>query len=814
MARHPVDKSGSSNQRTGPNQQLCERCRPWDDLVSISSGINPLRLGYPIAGSVDSTLQSMLSNTHCLVCQALSKAIQTRLAHEQRTDPNLNVHDVLILNYGPYFLHSGCHEQASPDNGSGGSWMVDWSDPTCTRLRLIIKLDIFCSRGDDMLAPLYMTPQFCLRHARSKPTMLIGVDPWEVPYFDTSLLRSWIHTCDGIHGHEKIIQDAGTGPLPPDFRVIDVERMKVTRPVEPRGFVALSYMWQTTTYGGGMAVDIHDQLTRVNRTRLEAEGGLGSIHLPPIITDAIALCRSLGERYLWVDRLCIVQDDAESKHGQIGAMDTIYSTANFTIMAALDSRDGSAGLPGCSGRPRVSSVLLPPRACEGSRRGILPVGLRKVVDVCEWNKRGWTFQERLLSRRRLFITESQVIFQCSSGTAYEELSYLPRNRDAIILGDVQGVYPVDKQTADVRENMEKRRQHRLQMPGFEDLYSHDSRTVVDGWSISRYEIGAPTDLQTYFESVSDYTARQLSFPSDILNAFTGVANAFGRDLCTRMLFGLPERHLVHSLMWSRARVSNRPQTADDNSNNMGLVAVAGMPSYIPSWSWASAGHPADYNWSDDRHYSFKLTYVVPLVYLYVHDPSNSGGLRMLDQDERPWSEEDDWTSTDTWSDCPHTPAQKLAHRALDPATCAAAMRFLPGGALVFNTTTADLWVEQEARRNGTAKMGRIVAPATGETVGYLSGASAGWIASQQHSVVAAQRTTFKFVVLSAGVSNGRPWSGKSSSSSRAQSVRLLHVMLVEPVPGEPLAMRRVEVGFVNAEMWKSCAPRWETVVLC
>jgi hypothetical protein len=53
----------------------------------------------------------------------------------------------------------------------------------------------------------------------------------------------------------------------------------------------------------------------------------------------------IGERYLWVDSLCIVQDDPQEKHGQIANMDAIYGNAILTINAAA-GQDANAGLPG------------------------------------------------------------------------------------------------------------------------------------------------------------------------------------------------------------------------------------------------------------------------------------------------------------------------------------------------------------------------------------------------------------------------------------------------------------------------------------
>lgn len=48
--------------------------------------------------------------------------------------------------------------------------------------------------------------------------------------------------------------------------------------------------------------------------------------LPGTIEDAIRLTSSLGYRYLWIDALCIVQDDPISeKKRHLGRMDAIYN---------------------------------------------------------------------------------------------------------------------------------------------------------------------------------------------------------------------------------------------------------------------------------------------------------------------------------------------------------------------------------------------------------------------------------------------------------------------------------------------------------
>ncbi|PSN62948.1 hypothetical protein BS50DRAFT_455258, partial [Corynespora cassiicola Philippines] len=89
-------------------------------------------------------------------------------------------------------------------------------------------------------------------------------------------------------------------------------------------YLALSYVW-------GSAKTI--QTTKTNIGALEKQNSLimhaGS--LPRTIRDAMTFVKRLGQRYLWVDSLCIVQDDGVEKHSQIAMMHEIYSAAYVTI---------------------------------------------------------------------------------------------------------------------------------------------------------------------------------------------------------------------------------------------------------------------------------------------------------------------------------------------------------------------------------------------------------------------------------------------------------------------------------------------------
>ncbi len=103
-------------------------------------------------------------------------------------------------------------------------------------------------------------------------------------------------------------------------------------------YVALSYVW------GGVLM-LHT--TRENLFTLMQQNSLKRLEnqLPKVARDAMAVVSMMGERYLWTDNLCIVQDDPAWKHLQISQMDLIYSHAILTIVA-LSGTNANEGLPG------------------------------------------------------------------------------------------------------------------------------------------------------------------------------------------------------------------------------------------------------------------------------------------------------------------------------------------------------------------------------------------------------------------------------------------------------------------------------------
>lgn len=206
--------------------------------------------------------------------------------------------------------------------------------------------------------------------------------------------------------------------------------------------------------------------------------------LPRTIEDAAIVTIELGYNYLWVDQLCIDQNDP-TKVMAIQQMDRIYHNAEVTIIAAAGD-NANYGIPGVSSTPREGQrcfkvgrhLLLEPQTEAFSR-----------LSKSTWNTRGWTFQERLLSSRRLVFTNREAYFSCAFNSDY---------------------YGSEGQPTEI---------HHLQRL---NIRAHEqARRVSFPFSI---EAGLP-ELTSL---IREYSSRSLTKPSDVLDAFCAIFQMFER----------------------------------------------------------------------------------------------------------------------------------------------------------------------------------------------------------------------------------------------------------------------------------------------
>jgi hypothetical protein len=133
--------------------------------------------------------------------------------------------------------------------------------------------------------------------------------------------------------------------------------------------------------------------------------------------DVTVVVLELEESYLWVEALCIVQDDEHDISAQIKNIHKIFRNAAVTIIAA-SGKGVRAGLSGF--RPHSRNVTQHFGVVQGLRLLVVGPPLEAILQSVKWNTRAWAYQEFLLSKRLLIFTPSQVFFICNTDASSED----------------------------------------------------------------------------------------------------------------------------------------------------------------------------------------------------------------------------------------------------------------------------------------------------------------------------------------------------------------------------------------------------------
>jgi hypothetical protein len=376
------------------------------------------------------------------------------------------------------------------------------------------------------------TPEIPLRYGRLLDTKNI----------DLGLAGMWLHDCESNHGSHCSEQSwSSSVQPPPSLRAIDVQNLCVidVPNLHELRFVALSYVWGVPGLETLM-------LSSSNIRKLKRKSGLleFSNWIPITIKDAIEVVKAIGERYLWVDALCIMQDvDNDEKHHQIAAMDWLYSKAILTIIAA-DGRNSMDGLRGV----RADSRSIKQDSVEAALgvHLLTPIQVPQDLDSTVWNARAWTFQERLLSRRLLIFKSGQMTWHCRGAIAHEDMPAM----------DTGMPYkPLRWLTL---------RKQYLASDGKIDgsimIFPNQSTHIVRSETFKQYA-----------RLLAQYTHRQMTNEGDVLNALAGLLHIFRQFFKFPMKYGLPEILFDVALLWQPAE-KLVPRRADGSK--------------FPSWSWA------------------------------------------------------------------------------------------------------------------------------------------------------------------------------------------------------------------------------------
>ena len=344
------------------------------------------------------------------------------------------------------------------------------------------------------------------------------------------------------------------------MRFIDVENECLIERSDSLRYVALSYVW-------GNANQV--KLKIATKEDFLKKNSLSTVVLPRTIKDVMTLASRLGERYLWIDALCIIQDDEVDKHDKIARMSEIYANAVVTIVASI-GKDADAGLPRVNHEPQVGVSTINTTDQSKSDSWI-------EVHDSVWASRAWTYQETILSKRLLFVLEDRMYFSC---------------------------------------------EHLLFQEG---LAKPEEPVVHPRLESFKHKIERRTALEMYEHAVNSYSAMNLSCEEDVLPAFDGILSKLRSYFRSGYSFGLPNTELESALAWRNGPVESDWTRGSNVTKTSSLPHFRDMtkPYYPlrrrkqlgteyhinPAWSWAG--------WVGEVHYNYNLWPVIGMVIDWV-----------------------------------------------------------------------------------------------------------------------------------------------------------------------------------------------------
>ncbi|KAF9894869.1 hypothetical protein FE257_004490 [Aspergillus nanangensis] len=359
---------------------------------------------------------------------------------------------------------------------------------------------------------------------------------------DLRNMKSFLRTCVRDHPdcNKKIRDRALTLYTDPNLRlrVFDIRTNRVI-PAPPNcRYIALSYVW------GG---HISPQLTQAQLIKPPGASTLSNAYalidpkfLLPTIADAIAFVRMMGERYIWVDQLCIVQDDPTEMSNTVAAMNRIYNASVFTIIAA--DGDATFGLPGVRKNSRNLDPII--TSIDGVTLVVAEPEIKSLA-TSRWASRGWTYQEMELSTRHFIFTKGRIYYQC------REMVRLESDPNRI----------------------------------FERPTPSDTGSPHAG----------PPGFAEYAFHVERYSPRSLTYSSDVLRAFQGIQSDLSDRFDMKFCHGIPIDDSPNVLLWSRPGDS-KPLQRRSNFPSWSWAGWTGPVCYEMPYNCSNRVIPTDSDW--------------------------------------------------------------------------------------------------------------------------------------------------------------------------------------------------------------------------
>lgn len=284
--------------------------------------------------------------------------------------------------------------------------------------------------------------------------------------------------------------------------------------------------------------------------------------LPQTFKDVVAVVRSFGVRYIWIDCLCIIQDSVEDWEAEAPTMRHVYANTVCNVVASA-SNDPEGGLF----RNRQPADLRAPGIVEATLAEGRPEKYFIFEDryfrlqTCRSNEtlhqRGWVYQETFLAPRLLYFTQYQIMWEC-----------LERDRCE--------AFPEGVPFHESRKSLDRLLKWPSDATG-DDIDSN--KALLSYKSVQPLRLSDEA-LSLWQDTRGMYIGLEFSRPSDKLFAFSGIAKLFREVIGQEYLAGLWRSRIIEQLDWQVV-----------------IPAPAPITYRAPSWSWASVdGRFTYYTW--------------------------------------------------------------------------------------------------------------------------------------------------------------------------------------------------------------------------
>lgn len=358
-------------------------------------------------------------------------------------------------------------------------------------------------------------------------------------------------------------------------------------------YACLSYSWGTGTQHCTTTRNIKNHLQRISISTL-----------PRTIADAIRLCRALRIPYLWIDALCIIQDDKDDWSREAAAMAGIYGSSVLTISVPNNTDCTEPFLTrslekyahvevdwvhGYSGTAGTATLVYDWPRDHGS-----------LLSKSPWMDRGWTFQEWVLSPCVLHCGSTMTVYECLHGTCYEsnadEISQALASPDlgsdspmsqSPRLRPHANTWPMDASTARGQTSP-------MEMENTSRLFERVVR-IRQGHMGSQVDSLGPS----WSDVVTEFCGRGLTKDTDKLPALAGLAVRFQNCRNSFLPRGREYDYLA-GLWWDGGLLSDESSEAAELPTGLlwrrsGDEFLSKPAAYrAPSWSWAALDGPIEF----------------------------------------------------------------------------------------------------------------------------------------------------------------------------------------------------------------------------